>query len=359
MGEAEKKSTWGLLLKKAGGLYETSKTVAKNVKTAAQEWKEAKVDVMPTQLSSLQRDPVEYRRVAEFKEVEPVGEFEACPPSESISAHEVRGVVWAMCRIQQTIQKGGYLTPTLYIPKDVWYQDVVKISSFQLKLASCQELLLKMKDLRTTASSCGNDVAGVCKALVSLTEAIEGVQAGMAFQVSGVEEEQETGGKEGLDKLKTLSYSFAKTASRIAHSAVDVTKLTPEQNKGYLSTLTSLFEESQYIETLLSLGTQKSSPFSSSLPISSASVHPATNSDPLENQQPSTYHPASLSESSGTLTIHTSSVTEGETTELMKLLLNVTKLLSRTILRFVVDDLMSRLKLYNAAQTHLFVDAFE
>jgi len=366
------------------------------VKHAAQEWKEAKLDTADVKAPHLFRESSEVRMVPEFKEITVVEELQPWPASNTAAEHEVRVVMWIMRRLKQTIQIGGFLTPSLFIPKDVWHQDIVKISSFQLKINSCQELRHRIKELKAKEQSFVNEPDRALEALSILEQAVEGIQSGMVFQVSGVQEEEQWAGKEGLDKVKTISYSLAKKASSIAHGAVDVTKLTPEQNRAYLSLLTAIFDEAQCLEeTLLAVATQVPSAPSTSL--NSTLLHPA--SVPVtttEPQQPDTVHPAFLFETSTTptfpsatttadaaVTIHTE--TSGEVSgsasssadlpsseapalqrspsasesDLMRKVVVVTRLLSRTVLRFVMDDLLSRLKQFHATQVHLFVDPFE
>ena len=81
--------------------------------------------------------------------------------------------------------------------------------------------------------------------MASLAESIEVIQSGMVYQVSGVKEEQETAGKEGLDKWKTLSYSLAKTASQIAPVLTPEMMAKPTLSLAMMSLMQQLAKDSR------------------------------------------------------------------------------------------------------------------
>jgi len=57
---------------------------------------------------------------------------------------------WLMKILAVTMTRGGYMTPKLYVPKNVWFQLGAKFTAIETKFTSCETILIylqKMKDM--------------------------------------------------------------------------------------------------------------------------------------------------------------------------------------------------------------------
>ena len=64
----------------------------------------------------------------------------------------------------ETMRRGGYLTPRLYVPRQLWYQKGVAFTGIQVKYSSCDTLLIHLLKLKDTSLSDADRVAYVCAA---------------------------------------------------------------------------------------------------------------------------------------------------------------------------------------------------
>ncbi|CAN0346027.1 unnamed protein product [Pylaiella littoralis] len=77
--------------------------------------------------------------------------------SEVEPTHPARKAYWVMRLVRTTILYGGYLTPKLYAPKEVWAQVGVRVSGFAPRIAALESVLYmiidRIKDLPKPADA--------------------------------------------------------------------------------------------------------------------------------------------------------------------------------------------------------------
>jgi len=94
---------------------------------------------------------------------------------------------WLMRILSQTIRSGGYLTPNIYIPKIVWFQEF-KIPNVGLKAESCEiinEWLLKLKDILVS------DEKELITQLEAFSADLRRIQNTLSKSISGISEYSE------------------------------------------------------------------------------------------------------------------------------------------------------------------------
>ncbi|CAM9529665.1 unnamed protein product [Ascophyllum nodosum] len=69
-----------------------------------------------------------------------------CSTGEAEPSDPARRSYWVMRLVQTTILYGGYLTPKLYAPKEVWTQVGVKVSGFAPRVAALESILYMIID---------------------------------------------------------------------------------------------------------------------------------------------------------------------------------------------------------------------
>lgn len=80
--------------------------------------------------------------------------------------------------LKKSMEEGAYITPRLYIPKNMWYQPNIRLQHMEVKIAACESL---MGDLaRLSKWKRLDDLTASMRLLETLEEAIEGLQTLLA-----------------------------------------------------------------------------------------------------------------------------------------------------------------------------------
>jgi len=179
----------------------------------------------------------------EFEE-EDIGEEAPEAPPQSASHRPY----WMMRILAKTMTSGGFITSSLYVPHNLWYQSGIKFTGIQLKYVSCEtilDLLLKLKDEDT------NDSQFFAKELYTFCGQLDAIQNALARQLSFVPEIKNADKKESsgvLHNLANFSNAIQKGISRLGANVLQ-TKI--EDDTDYIQMLLNIFENGQCVETWL------------------------------------------------------------------------------------------------------------
>eukprot|EP01114_Cavostelium_apophysatum_P018731 TRINITY_DN5867_c0_g1_i1.p1 TRINITY_DN5867_c0_g1~~TRINITY_DN5867_c0_g1_i1.p1 ORF type:complete len:359 (+),score=85.84 TRINITY_DN5867_c0_g1_i1:39-1079(+) len=156
---------------------------------------------------------------------------EAPPASVNFKAY------WLMRVLAKTIQMGGYLTPKVYVPKSVWFQDGTKFQAINTKLESLSALmepLLRLKDIPIDDSEAARE-------LESFSALLGPIQNSLAKQLYFISEYKEDKDK----KHATFGNAMKKMVGRFRGRE----KL--DDASSYILLLLDVFENSQFLEKWL------------------------------------------------------------------------------------------------------------
>jgi len=171
-----------------------------------------------------------------FKEISFVKQLPEAPCEECFRPY------WMMRTLLSTITTGGFLTPKLYVPKIVWLQRDVKISSVQAKLAACYPVIESLQKLQMiNFEEIGPEIA-------VFAEKCDIIQNTLSQHLSYInsktkyEAAQPSPAWEKLGKgMKTM----------INKGASVLTSASPKELQFYIYALQCIFKESQFLEAWL------------------------------------------------------------------------------------------------------------
>ncbi|KAJ3255072.1 hypothetical protein HK104_007170, partial [Borealophlyctis nickersoniae] len=71
-------------------------------------------------------------------------------PPEPPPSNPERRPFWLMRALSRTITKGGFLTPKLYVPRQIWFQSGARFAALDTKIAACETMMSHLSRLRVT-----------------------------------------------------------------------------------------------------------------------------------------------------------------------------------------------------------------
>ncbi|KAI7858899.1 hypothetical protein BDC45DRAFT_565004 [Circinella umbellata] len=80
--------------------------------------------------------------------------------------------------IEKSMDQGAYITPRLYIPKNMWNQPSIRLPHVEIKVAACESLMNDLAKLEQWHKL--DDLTGSLKVLEILEDAVESLQANLA-----------------------------------------------------------------------------------------------------------------------------------------------------------------------------------
>ncbi|KAI9269253.1 hypothetical protein BDA99DRAFT_346724 [Phascolomyces articulosus] len=80
--------------------------------------------------------------------------------------------------IEKSMDQGAYITPRLYIPKNMWNQPNIRLPHVEIKVAACESLMNDLAKLEQWHKL--DDLTGSLKVLEILEDAVESLQANLA-----------------------------------------------------------------------------------------------------------------------------------------------------------------------------------
>jgi len=161
---------------------------------------------------------------------------------------------WVMKVMAKTVQSGGFLTPKIYVPKSVWFQDGMKFLALRTKIESCaaiNESLLKMKEIPIDDPEVAKELELFCTLLGS----IQNTLAKTMYFISEYKDDTDK------DNKNAFGNAIKKMVGRVMGKA----KL--DDASSYILLLLDVFENSQFLEKwlLYHLERTPSSPYTNRL----------------------------------------------------------------------------------------------
>ncbi|CAG8834153.1 34276_t:CDS:2, partial [Racocetra persica] len=137
--------------------------------------------------------------------------------------------------LERTMTTGGYLTPKLYIPRNLWLQGHAKLTSIDAKISSCDVVLNCLIRLSKTSV---DDMDVLIKVLEGIEPIIEGLQNSLARKLSYVES---TNGK-GRQSTSTLMNWGSKLSRGLDKMGMSNATVRSEEANEYVDVLLKVFQ---------------------------------------------------------------------------------------------------------------------
>ncbi|CAG8611927.1 12720_t:CDS:2 [Gigaspora margarita] len=162
---------------------------------------------------------------------------------------------WLMRLLERTMTTGGYLTPKLYIPRNLWLQGHAKLASIDAKISSCDVVLNCLLKLSKTSV---DDMDVLMKVLEGIEPIIEGLQNSLARKLSYVES---TNGK-GRQSTSSLMNWGSKLSRGLDKMGINNATVRSEEANEYVDVLLKVFQNVDVVVlpfplTILILQTEK------------------------------------------------------------------------------------------------------
>ncbi|CAG8448845.1 19017_t:CDS:2 [Gigaspora rosea] len=142
---------------------------------------------------------------------------------------------WLMRLLERTMTTGGYLTPKLYIPRNLWLQGHAKLASIDAKISSCDVVLNCLLKLSKTSV---DDMDVLMKVLEGIEPIIEGLQNSLARKLSYVES---TNGK-GRQSTSSLMNWGSKLSRGLDKMGINNATIRSEEANEYVDVLLKVFQ---------------------------------------------------------------------------------------------------------------------
>jgi hypothetical protein len=165
---------------------------------------------------------------------------------------------WLMKTLAQTMLEGGHLTPGLFIPRSVWFQNGAKLFGQQAKIAFCQNLSNYLQELSKTDI---NNIKSLSDNLDKFIERAEKEQKELNKQLPSNTDKNFTSNEKSKQDLyvaatttstgKYLSskmFGFGKSIYKSAMGLVANRTKEDTTDHPYIPWLISIFEHSQFLD---------------------------------------------------------------------------------------------------------------
>ncbi|CAO3618373.1 unnamed protein product [Cunninghamella blakesleeana] len=76
--------------------------------------------------------------------------------------------------LENSMNYGGYITPSLFIPKNLWHHNNIRLPSMDVKVAACESLILDLNRIEKWKNL--DDIRGSLRLIESLEEVVDGLQ---------------------------------------------------------------------------------------------------------------------------------------------------------------------------------------
>ncbi|ORY40307.1 hypothetical protein LY90DRAFT_418999 [Neocallimastix californiae] len=153
---------------------------------------------------------------------------------------------WLMRLLSRSMYEGGYLTPRLYVPRQLWYQRGVKYVAIDTKYQACINLVQHLQKIRNTKVENCSEVYEVLRGLENEMEAIQNM---LSKKLKFIDEIIELGAVVSLDKKINMSLLWKYGYDRLSRSMDKFTNKKGEKVgdvSGYIDILITLFNQAQF-----------------------------------------------------------------------------------------------------------------
>jgi len=124
------------------------------------------------------------------------------PEPEMLPQKIILRPFWLMRLLSRSMFEGGYLTPRVYVPKQLWYQKGVKYVAIETKYQACINLLQHLQKIKNTNVENPSEIYEVLVVLESETSAIQNM---LAKKLKYIDEILNLGAVVSLDKRINMS----------------------------------------------------------------------------------------------------------------------------------------------------------
>jgi len=154
------------------------------------------------------------------------------PEPEMLPQKIILRPFWLMRLLSRSMYEGGYLTPRVYVPKQLWYQKGVKYVAIETKYQACINLLQHLQKIKDTNVENPSEIYEVLVILESETSAIQNM---LAKKLKYIDEILNLGAVVSLDKRINMSilwkYGFELNLMREIPTLEDDNKVKSGPNK--------------------------------------------------------------------------------------------------------------------------------
>ncbi|CAG8524805.1 625_t:CDS:2 [Acaulospora colombiana] len=147
---------------------------------------------------------------------------------------------WLMRLLERTMTTGGYLTPKLYIPCNLWLQGHAKLTAIDTKISSCDVVLNCLIRLSKTSI---DDIANLSRELEGIESIIEGLQNSLARKLSYVES---TNGKSRQSTSSLMNWG-SKLSRSLDKMGMSNAMVRSEEANGYVDVLIKVFQNADVV----------------------------------------------------------------------------------------------------------------
>eukprot|EP01137_Pigoraptor_chileana_P031322 Opistho-2@18995 len=160
---------------------------------------------------------------------------------------------WLMRVLLRTMVTGGYMTPKIYVPRQVWFQTGVKLSSVSAKFMCCDTVLLYLLKLEKENIREKGGWNQLERELDELCGVLDKLQNNLSHKLNFIAEvavpQAERQSQSGVTKgILDFSHGVLKSVSRAKHNII---KEKVADDSKYIDTLIRLLEKGQVIEEWL------------------------------------------------------------------------------------------------------------
>lgn len=93
--------------------------------------------------------------------------------------------------LEKSMDQGAYITPRLYIPKDMWQQPNIRLPHLEIKVAACETLMNDLARLEKWSQL--DDLTGSLKLLEHFLDAVESLQSNLSKKLKRESMDASTG----------------------------------------------------------------------------------------------------------------------------------------------------------------------
>ncbi|CAI2163092.1 5909_t:CDS:2 [Funneliformis geosporum] len=161
---------------------------------------------------------------------------------------------WLMKKLERTMTTGGYLTPKLFIPRNLWLQGHVKLVAIDTKMSSCEVVSTCLMKLSKTTY---NDMDKLAKELECIDPILEGLQNSLARKLNYVES---TNGK-GRQSTSSLMNWGSKLSRGLDRMGMGNAMVRTEEANGYVDVLLKVFQQAGVVENYIRHFTSLQAPY--------------------------------------------------------------------------------------------------
>lgn len=172
-----------------------------------------------------------------FKEQQQIGSLPEAPPSNALYRP-----YWLMKMLGQTMTRGGYMTPKLYVTRQVWFQSGAKFTAIETKFTTCETILIWLQKLKDETIADANKIA---KELDEFSVQLDTAQNSLARKLKFINEikQEKTMSNQMSSRLAQMGNKMTKAVERLQ---AGVMRLRIEDDTAYIEILIQIFEISQF-----------------------------------------------------------------------------------------------------------------